>query len=355
MVTIQAFPVFGVVNPVFAAMPLCCVIFVTALKDGYEDLKRHREDNKVNNTEALILDNWTNTNFPKFHISFMGRVKSTILKFFRWVTQSIPKQLLVFFPNTELEEENEGRKEKNSDPNIKLEPIYEGELLNIEDTNTPSSYSKTNLESTLNRKSQVDLSVGPDKNIGWKTVAWQNIRVGDIILLSADENVPADIVILSTSEEENECYVETKNLDGETTLKRRTGKKETQCIRDVKSAKNMRFVIKAENPIVNLYEFRSRIELPDTESEYGGVGGVDDEEDSIPQDRQSVQSMKEDEEVFPNGKISIPLDITNLLLRGSVIRNTEWVIGAVIYTLNTLSILRYTIFLIINTTNSSIF
>jgi len=321
MVTIQAFPVFGVVNPVFAAMPLCCVICITALKDGYEDLKRHREDNKVNNTEAYVLDNWTNTNFPKYHISFTGRVKSKVFKFFRWVTQSIPKQLLVFFPSSDPEEEVEKKKEKNSDLN--LEPIYENEPLEIDST---QHQSKSSFDaSMLKEGSKVDLSVAPNKDRGWKAVPWKDIRVGDIILLSTDENVPADIVILSTSEEENECYVETKNLDGETTLKRRTGKKETQCIRDVRSAKNMRFVIKAENPVVNLYEFRSRMEIPSEEATYDD----EDEEESIPHDG---QSLREDEEIFPNGKVSIPLDITNLLLRGSVIRNTEWVIGAVIYT-----------------------
>ncbi|OUM63801.1 hypothetical protein PIROE2DRAFT_43155, partial [Piromyces sp. E2] len=321
MVTMQAFPIFGVVNPVFAAMPLTCVIIITALKDGYEDLKRHREDNTVNNTEAYILDNWTNTNFPKYHISFTRRIKSKISKFFRWVTQSIPRQLLVFFPSDEEETEMEKKKEKNSDLN--LEPIYENETLELNNSQTLNN-SKASLEkAAIKEGSKVDLTVSPDKEKGWKTVAWKDIRVGDIILLSTDENVPADIVVLATSEEENECYVETKNLDGETTLKRRTGKKETQCIRDVKSAKNMRFVIKAENPVVNLYEFRSRMELPSEETRYN------DEKEGFPHDRHSVQ---EDEEIFPNGKVTIPLDITNLLLRGSVIRNTEWVIGAVIYT-----------------------
>lgn len=34
-----------------------------------------------------------------------------------------------------------------------------------------------------------------------------------------DEPLPADIVILSTSEPKGVCYIETKNLDGETNLK----------------------------------------------------------------------------------------------------------------------------------------
>jgi len=330
MVTMQTFPVFGVVNPVFSSFPLCAIVFVTAVKDGYEDLKRHNEDNVVNNTPAYVLDNWTNTNFPKYRISLFDRIKSFILNIFNRMTQRLPSELMVSFPNQDnyINMEQEEMKTKSSDNKSKfgknlsksnLDPIIEHEPLEIKEN---SNNNKTKRE-----RSKVDLLISPDKNRGWKTVAWKDIRVGDIILLSTNENVPADIVILATSEEENECYIETKNLDGETTLKRRCGRKETQGIRDEKSAKNARFVIKAENPIPNLYEFKSRIELPDQEEYHNSDN--DDNDNGYPNDNNSVQ---EENEIFPNGKISIPLDITNLLLRGSVIRNTEWVIGAVVYT-----------------------
>jgi len=334
MVTMQAFPVFGVVNPIFSSFPLCTIVFVTAVKDGYEDLKRHKEDNVVNNTPAYILDDWTNTNFPKYNISLTDRIKSTVRNIVYKMTQRVPKELMVYFPNQEnfddvkqeqklkninLEQKYNQSGRSNSKSNMGLDPIYEHEPLELNEND-----KKMNKE-----RSKVDLYVSPDKSKGWKSVPWKDIRVGDIILLSTNENVPADIVILSTSEEENECYVETKNLDGETTLKRRCGRKETQGIRDPKSAKNSRFIIKAENPVPNLYEFKSRMELPDKEEYHDS--SENEENDSYPHDYQSLQ---EEHEIFPNGKISVPLDITNLLLRGSVIRNTEWVIGAVVYTGN---------------------
>ncbi|KAL6595192.1 phospholipid-translocating P-type ATPase [Neocallimastix sp. 'constans'] len=290
MVTMQAFPVFGVVNPLFASFPLCAIVFVTAVKDGYEDLKRHKEDNIVNNTPAYILDNWINTNFSECHISFMDKIKSFILKFYYRMTQSIPKELIDYFPSSE-DYINMETKESKKPKNVNLEESYDisNNHVNKIDKTIELNESTDQINSKREKeKSKINLLAGPDKNNGWKTIPWKDLRVGDIILLSTNENVPADIVILATSEEENECYIETKNLDGETTLKRRSGRKETQGIRDAASAKKFPFVIKAENPIPNLYEF----------------------------------------------KMSIPLDITNLLLRGSVIRNTEWVIGAVVYTGN---------------------
>jgi magnesium-transporting ATPase (P-type) len=53
------------------------------------------------------------------------------------------------------------------------------------------------------------------------------IQMGDIIKISKRESVPADVVILATSEEEGVCFVETSNLDGETNLKRKVAVKST--------------------------------------------------------------------------------------------------------------------------------
>ncbi|OQR96808.1 P-type ATPase (P-ATPase) Superfamily, partial [Achlya hypogyna] len=51
---------------------------------------------------------------------------------------------------------------------------------------------------------------------------WQHVVVGDILFLKDKDELPADVLILATSEEEGRCFVETCNLDGETNLKRRT-------------------------------------------------------------------------------------------------------------------------------------
>ncbi len=47
----------------------------------------------------------------------------------------------------------------------------------------------------------------------------KNVKVGDIVKLEGEEQVPTDIVLLGSSDEFQRCLLNTANLDGETSLK----------------------------------------------------------------------------------------------------------------------------------------
>jgi phospholipid-translocating ATPase len=134
---------------------------------------------------------------------------------------------------------------------------------------------------------------------------WKNVQVGDFLRIYNDDQIPADVVILSTSDPDGACYVETKNLDGETNLKLRHSLRAGRNIRHARDCERTAFSIESEAPQPNLYQ-------------YSGVAHWS-QESSVHDDSQ-IQEMSE------------AITINNLLLRGCNLRNTEWVLCVVIFT-----------------------
>jgi magnesium-transporting ATPase (P-type) len=54
---------------------------------------------------------------------------------------------------------------------------------------------------------------------------WKDVKVGQLVKINCDEFFPADMVFMQSSERKGICYVETKNLDGETNLKHKLAEK----------------------------------------------------------------------------------------------------------------------------------
>jgi phospholipid-translocating ATPase len=65
-----------------------------------------------------------------------------------------------------------------------------------------------------------------------RSVPSSSIRVGDLVLLEKDQRVPADMILLHTSEGSGTCFIRTDQLDGETDWKLRVAVPECQKLNE---------------------------------------------------------------------------------------------------------------------------
>ncbi|XP_014837248.1 PREDICTED: probable phospholipid-transporting ATPase VA [Poecilia mexicana] len=122
---------------------------------------------------------------------------------------------------------------------------------------------------------------------------WKELRVGDFIRLRCNEILPADILLLTSSDPDHLCHIETATLDGETNLKQRQIVRsffDLDCDFDPLKFSS---IIECEKPNNDLNRFRGYI-------------------------------------IHRNGRRDA-LHKENLLLRGCTVRNTEEAVGIVIY------------------------
>ncbi|NWR16881.1 AT10A ATPase, partial [Emberiza fucata] len=122
---------------------------------------------------------------------------------------------------------------------------------------------------------------------------WKEVKVGDFVQLRCNEIIPADILLLSSSDPDGLCHIETANLDGETNLKQRQVVRRFLELDSEFDPLKFTSVIECEKPNNDLSRFRGYI-------------------------------------IHKSGKKD-GLFKENLLLRGCTIRNTEEVAGIVIY------------------------
>lgn len=144
-------------------------------------------------------------------------------------------------------------------------------------------------ETKEHRTDSVAAEEGPKE---WIPVKWHNLRVGDVIKLVRNEAIPADLVLLSSSGANDIAQIETMALDGETNLKNKQPSALTSKLcgtPDGIMTCGAHFVV--EDPNLDLYNFEGRVTI--------------------------------------NGKTS-PLTNNEVLLRGSVLRNTSEAVGMII-------------------------
>ncbi|XP_026842573.1 phospholipid-transporting ATPase ID isoform X6 [Drosophila persimilis] len=122
---------------------------------------------------------------------------------------------------------------------------------------------------------------------------WSEVQVGDVIRLDNNQFVAADILLLTTSEPNGLCFIETAELDGETNLKAKQCLTETIELGDHHDALwNFNGEILCERPNNLLNKFDGTL-------------------------------------IWRNQRFA--LDNEKILLRGCVLRNTQWCYGVVVF------------------------
>jgi phospholipid-transporting ATPase len=95
---------------------------------------------------------------------------------------------------------------------------------------------------------------------------WQDIKLGDIILVKENEYFPADLVIINSSEPEGMAYIETKNLDGETNLKfKQSHSKIANIIKTGSDLNKFSGRLECRKPNEFIYEFDAKFYMNKTE------------------------------------------------------------------------------------------
>lgn len=126
---------------------------------------------------------------------------------------------------------------------------------------------------------------------------WIKVAVGDIIRVESEEPIPADLILLASSEPEGLCYIETANLDGETNLKIKQAIPETADLVSTNDISRLGGRVRSEQPNSSLYTYEGTLTM-----QKGG------------------------------GEKELPLNPDQLLLRGATLRNTPWIHGLVVFT-----------------------
>lgn len=294
LIILGIFPIFGVPSPVLAAVPLIVIVCITALRDSVEDSQRTATDMEVNNQPTHVLSQVRDSDSGYEYANRNVNDESISLwrKFKKWNSKLLFKSVGKAKSNL-TKQGRIAKREAREDLEAGRLPAPRQSFDSIAEYRRNSTHRKS-MQST--RMS----FAATERTMAFSKKTWKEVKVGDVIRINNNEEIPADVMILSSSDEDNCCYVETKNLDGETNLKIKQALNFSTDPKKLKRADqfmDVDFEIESEGPHPNLYTYEGAVV-------YNRDGELTKESASI----------------------------NNLVLRGCFLRNTKWVIGVVIFT-----------------------
>lgn len=127
----------------------------------------------------------------------------------------------------------------------------------------------------------------------WRKIQWRHLKVGEIVQIRRDEEIPADLVLLYATGENGLAYIETMALDGETNLKSRQTLPALMRYRDFECINECEAEFVLEDPNPDLYSFHGKVAVAEK---------------------------------------TMPLSLNEVIFRGCTLRNTDLIYGMVINT-----------------------
>ncbi|KAL2819991.1 hypothetical protein BJX63DRAFT_380938 [Aspergillus granulosus] len=337
IIILSFFSIFGVDNPALNAVPLIVIVVVTAFKDAIEDWRRTVLDTELNNSPVYRLIDWTNVNSAEDSVSLWRRFKKACTRTTIWTYRKLRDAIQKNKKNQTADVERRASFLTTASPRASMESQHGDRGMDdaIQMTPVPSPVPDARSDWPLPGPDQnqflhpdkaardsmaaSESSAGHPRKIGnvvdktkqvvgkarFKREYWKSLQVGDFVRLYNGDPIPADVVVLSTSDPDGACYVETKSLDGETNLKVRHALNCGRQVRHARDCERAEFIIESEAPHPNLYAYNGALRWDQRDPDYPDA---------------------------PRKEMVEPITINNLLLRGCSIRNTEWVLGVVLFT-----------------------
>ena len=150
------------------------------------------------------------------------------------------------------------------------------------------------IEATVVRRTvQKRTSSSSEEGVERLKVPSRELRVGDVVYVTNGEEIRADLLLLSASGQESQAFIETCNLDGETNLKGRKALERTWHVTSDEHVGNLNLEVMTSEPSPQLLHWQ-------------GVCVFDGHEEHA-------------------------VGIHSFLYRSSILKNTEWAYGLVLY------------------------
>lgn len=165
---LQFFPKFSTISPGLVILPLLAVLAITAAKDGYEDIKRHQADHKVNHSIVHVLGG------PEYENKnpMQGKAKTFV--------KGIP------LPKRKNKTNKQGGKEDVLGGNA------DGLTANEAVTGAaPQGQNLSRMRSQVSTWEEDPQAVDSAKELGWHRTIWEDVKVGDIVKIYENEQFPA--------------------------------------------------------------------------------------------------------------------------------------------------------------------